>query len=64
MFHRVSQKHVLTEEQRRMYASEKLVNFRWISKVLAKRSSCILSEADLVTSALNAELAGLGKLSA
>jgi hypothetical protein len=53
----------LTEEQRRMYAAEQLFNFRWIFKVLAKRSTHILTEADLVSNLVKAELDVLGACS-
>ncbi|PPQ84900.1 hypothetical protein CVT25_004568 [Psilocybe cyanescens] len=51
----------LTEEQRRMYASEKLENFRWISKIVATYSSYTLTEADLAPESLYLELAELGQ---
>ncbi|KAF9482285.1 alpha/beta-hydrolase [Pholiota conissans] len=53
--------YTLTEEQRRMYASEKLFNFRWISKVVATRSPYTLTEADLVPQNIYQELAELGQ---
>ncbi|RDB29816.1 Mono- and diacylglycerol lipase [Hypsizygus marmoreus] len=54
-------KYTLTEEQRRMYASEKLMNFRWISKVVATRSSYMLRDANLASPEVTAELAELGQ---
>uniref|UniRef100_A0A8H7XZ06 Fungal lipase-type domain-containing protein n=1 Tax=Psilocybe cubensis TaxID=181762 RepID=A0A8H7XZ06_PSICU len=51
----------LTEEQRRMYASEKAENFRWISKIVATYSSYTLTEADLAPESLYLELAELGE---
>lgn len=50
----------LTEEQRRVYALEKLNNFRWIFKILAARSSYVLTDADLASPETNAELTELG----
>ena len=55
-----SHKHEFTQEQRRLYASERLLNFRWISKILAKRSAHILTEADLVSEVVGTELDDLG----
>ncbi|PPQ72981.1 hypothetical protein CVT24_000294 [Panaeolus cyanescens] len=51
----------LTEEQRRMYASEKLDNFRWISKLVATRSSYTLTDSDRAPESLHLELADLGQ---
>ena len=51
----------LTEEQRRMYAAEKLDNFRWISKIVATYSSYTLTDADLASESLHQELAEIGK---
>ncbi|KAG7448764.1 alpha/beta-hydrolase [Guyanagaster necrorhizus] len=56
-----SPKYALTEAQRVMYASEKLVNFRWISKVVASYSSYTLSGKDLVEPSLQLELAEIGQ---
>ncbi|KAK0452444.1 alpha/beta-hydrolase [Armillaria borealis] len=56
-----SPKYALTEAQRLMYASEKLMNFRWISKVVASYSSYRLSEKDLVPPSLQLELAEIGQ---
>ncbi|KAF9568263.1 alpha/beta-hydrolase [Agrocybe pediades] len=56
-----SKAYVLTEEQRRMYASEKLENFRWISKLVATYSPYTLTDADLVPESLYLELAELGQ---
>ncbi|CAA7264420.1 unnamed protein product [Cyclocybe aegerita] len=53
--------YALTEEQRRMYASEKLENFRWISKLVATYSSYILTDSNLASDNLYQELAELGK---
>ncbi|KAF7360176.1 Triacylglycerol lipase [Mycena venus] len=41
-----SRKYVLTKEQRHMYASETLINFRWISKIMATRAPYTLSSKD------------------
>ncbi|SJK98610.1 uncharacterized protein ARMOST_01878 [Armillaria ostoyae] len=56
-----SPKYALTEAQRLIYASEKLMNFRWISKVVASYSSYRLSEKDLVSPSLQLELAEIGQ---
>lgn len=56
--------YVLTEEQRRMYASEKLENFRWISKIVATYSNYTLTNADIAPDELYQELAELGEPSA
>lgn len=50
----------LTEEQRRMYASEKLDNFRWISRLVATRSSYTLKNTDLAPESLHLELSDIG----
>ena len=50
----------LTDEQRRLYAAEKLQNFRWIYKILAKRSKHILTAADEVSKGISVELDELG----
>lgn len=60
MFDRRSHEDELTEEQRRLYAAEKLMNFRWIYKILAKRSTHLLTEADLVSNAISVEIDELG----
>ncbi|GLB42277.1 putative lipase (class 3) [Lyophyllum shimeji] len=54
-------KYVLTEGQRRMYASEKLMNFRWTSKILATRSSYLLTDKDRASPAVELELGVLGQ---
>ncbi|KAH7930999.1 alpha/beta-hydrolase [Leucogyrophana mollusca] len=51
----------LSPEQRHMYASERLVNFRLISKLVASRSSYVLSENDLAPAPLHLELSTLGQ---
>ncbi|KAJ7449149.1 Alpha/Beta hydrolase protein [Mycena galericulata] len=43
---RQQRKYVLTDEQKNMYASEKLMNFRWISKILATYSPYTLTSND------------------
>ncbi|EGO00311.1 hypothetical protein SERLA73DRAFT_180832 [Serpula lacrymans var. lacrymans S7.3] len=53
----------LSPEQRHMYASERLINFRWISKILATRSPRILNDDDLTSPDLHLELATLGQFS-
>lgn len=44
-----------------MYSSEKLVNFRWISKIMATHSDYTLTTADLASFDLHVELAQLGQ---
>jgi len=51
----------LTEEQRQMYATEKLDNFRWISKLVATYSPYTLTDADLAPDSLHQELAEIGR---
>ena len=51
----------LTEEQRRMYAAEKLDNFRWISKIVASYSSYTLTAADRAPVSLYHTLSDIGK---
>ncbi|KAL0579010.1 NineTeen Complex (NTC) component [Marasmius crinis-equi] len=51
----------LTEEQKMMYASEKLMNFRWISKTLASCSPRVLTGADEAPLHLQTELAEIGQ---
>ncbi len=58
----MSKQLLLTEEQRKMYAAEKLNNFRWISKLVATYSDYTLTSVDLVPEALHQELAELGEL--
>jgi hypothetical protein len=50
----------LTEVQRKMYAAEKLENFRWISKLLAARSSYKLTAKELGAPELHNEIAEVG----
>jgi len=56
----VVQKLMLTEAQRRMYASEKLENFRWIAKLVATYSSYTLTASDLAPPDVERELTELG----
>jgi len=51
----------LTEEQRQMYAVEKLDNFRWISKIIATYSPYTLTTADRAPVSLYQTLADLGE---
>jgi hypothetical protein len=51
----------LTEDQKHMYQSERLMNFRWISKVFATHSSYVLSARDVAPYDLHIELAALGQ---
>lgn len=52
---------VLTEAQKRMYASEKLMNFRWIAKTVASYSAYTLSDKDLVSRDTELDIAELGE---
>ncbi|KAF9528622.1 Alpha/Beta hydrolase protein, partial [Crepidotus variabilis] len=56
-----TQQYVLTDEQRKMYAAEKLENFRWISKLAATYANHELSKADLASEDLYKQLAELGQ---
>ncbi|KAJ6614607.1 Alpha/Beta hydrolase protein [Mycena sp. CBHHK59/15] len=58
---RASRKVILTEEQRHMYASEKLTNFRWISKILATYSPYTLSSKDFAPAEVQEYLADMGQ---
>jgi hypothetical protein len=51
----------LTEAQREFYRSEKLTNFRTISKLVATRSSRPLTTGDRVSDAIVLELAEIGQ---
>jgi hypothetical protein len=48
--------HELTEEHQQLYAAGQLFNFCRIFKVLGKRSTHILTETDLVSNSVKAEL--------
>ncbi|KAJ7269627.1 Alpha/Beta hydrolase protein [Mycena rebaudengoi] len=52
---------ILTEEQRLMYSSEKLMNFRWISKIMATYSPYTLSSADFASMEVQEYLADIGQ---
>ncbi|KAF5368819.1 hypothetical protein D9758_002967 [Tetrapyrgos nigripes] len=58
---RKHQTYPLSETTKQMYASEKLMNFRWISKILATYSSYTLTSADLASMELDLELAEIGQ---
>lgn len=49
-------KEQLTVEQRQMYATEKLVNFRLLAKLLGTRSHQVLTSADLAPLSLHSDL--------
>lgn len=51
----------LTEEQRRMYTTENLDNFRWISKIVASYSSYTLTAADRAPVSLYHTIADIGE---
>lgn len=55
-------KAALTEAQKQMYASEKLINFRWIAKVTATYSNYTLTDKDLADDNLFLELAEIGTI--
>lgn len=54
--------HELSEEQKRMYAAEKLDNFRYLSRTLATRSPYVLTRADAVSSDIVEGLSLIGAL--
>ncbi|KAJ3554549.1 hypothetical protein NM688_g3047 [Phlebia brevispora] len=51
----------LTPEQRHMYSSEKLMNFRTIAKICASRSPYVLGISDLASAELHIEIAEIGQ---
>lgn len=55
-------KAVLTDAQRAMYRSEKLMNFRWLAKLVATYSSYTLTQKDLAPVDVELELAEIGDL--
>ncbi|KAF6764099.1 Alpha/Beta hydrolase protein [Ephemerocybe angulata] len=58
---KLKQKLALTEEDREMYAAERLDNFRWIAKVLASYSDVHLTEADRVPSQVCEDISEIGQ---
>lgn len=58
--HQKVQKYVLTPAQKNMYRSEKLMNFRWVARILASYSSYVLSARDQAGEDLFSELAEIG----
>ncbi|KAJ7100028.1 Alpha/Beta hydrolase protein [Mycena belliarum] len=58
---RQTRKLALTEEQRHMYASEKVMNFRWTSKILATYSPFVLSAKDLAPVEIENYLSEIGQ---
>ncbi|KAG7094902.1 hypothetical protein E1B28_005709 [Marasmius oreades] len=54
-------RHALSEAQKKMYAAEQMMNFRWISKVLASCSPRVLTSVDEAPISLQAELAEIGQ---
>ncbi|KAF9043495.1 alpha/beta-hydrolase [Hymenopellis radicata] len=54
-------KYALTDAQRHMYASERLMNFRWISRIVAKYSAYTLTDKDLASADIELELADIGQ---
>jgi len=53
--------YVLTKDQKRMYAAEKLTNFRSIFKLLATRSSYVLKKSDLVSPEVEEQISTIGQ---
>ena len=52
----------LTDSERTMYASERLDNFRWLSKVAGRYSECPpLTEKDLVEEEVAKEVGEIGE---
>ncbi|KAH8814654.1 Alpha/Beta hydrolase protein [Flagelloscypha sp. PMI_526] len=49
----------LTEAEKRMYAAESAMNFRWISQLLATHSTRVLGDDDLVDSETQAKLSDI-----
>ncbi|EAU89653.2 hypothetical protein CC1G_02542 [Coprinopsis cinerea okayama7 len=60
-WNRLIEKVQLTEEQRRMYAAERLDNFRWISKLLAAHSPQVLNDTHLVQTHIKEEIEEIGQ---
>ncbi|KAJ6557942.1 Alpha/Beta hydrolase protein [Mycena capillaripes] len=56
-----ARKYVLTKEQRHMYASETLINFRWISKILATYAPYTLSSKDFAPAEVKDYLSEIGQ---
>ncbi|KAJ6478744.1 Alpha/Beta hydrolase protein [Mycena vitilis] len=54
-------KYVLTKEQRHMYSSETLINFRWISKILATYAPHTLSATDFAPAEVKDYLSEIGQ---
>ncbi|KAJ7143817.1 Alpha/Beta hydrolase protein [Mycena epipterygia] len=53
--------YALTKEQRQMYASEKTMNFRWISKILATYSPYTLSSTDFAPAEVQDYISEIGQ---
>ncbi|KAF8652408.1 hypothetical protein AX16_004436 [Volvariella volvacea WC 439] len=51
----------LTKEHKELYAQEHLENFRWISRLVATRSSYVLTTSDLVPQDIVEELSEIGQ---
>ncbi|KAG6850093.1 hypothetical protein H0H93_001226 [Arthromyces matolae] len=56
-----ARRHVVSEEDKKMYALEKLENFRWISKILATRSPVVLTEENRASPTVELQLAEIGE---
>jgi hypothetical protein len=50
----------MTEDQKRVYASEKQDNFRWVAKCFATFSEHEIGESDLVSDRVSREVAEYG----
>ena len=57
----VERKLRLTDQERQMYKSERLDNFRWISRIVASYSSVPLTDAEKVPDELCKQLSDVGK---
>ncbi|KIY48785.1 alpha/beta-hydrolase [Fistulina hepatica ATCC 64428] len=60
---RKTKKVVLNHTQRKLYASERMINFRWISRMLASCCSHVLGKDDLAPQEVVDELGRIGQFS-
>ncbi|KAF7319740.1 Triacylglycerol lipase [Mycena kentingensis (nom. inval.)] len=58
---RTKPKHVLTDEQRTMYSSERLMNFRWIASMLATYAPYTLTSRDLAPDSAQDYISDIGQ---
>lgn len=61
MSSKIKQKLQLTDEDREMYAAERLDNFRWISHIVASYSMVHLTENDRVPRDLCEQISDIGR---